>query len=188
MTVCVCATASSSCTKASSQIGRYRLARAGLSVELLRGSTGGRAWLPSILHATSKDERRRLRLPSRRRLLCSQLRMSGWRAEDKDERRGGLLGVRRSRTRFVRSPVRLTNAGKSTVGSDQPDLSLETLSNDLVHVLAKVFPDRAQAPSLILVGHSMVREYLSCDDARREGRSSPMRAIGFRRTSRLSSA
>ncbi|KAG8903602.1 Protein with carboxyl methyl esterase activity [Tulasnella sp. 403] len=35
------------------------------------------------------------------------------------------------------------------------DLSIETLTNDLVNLLQTVFPDPANAPSLLLLGHSM---------------------------------
>ncbi|GAA5876754.1 hypothetical protein JCM8547_002037 [Rhodosporidiobolus lusitaniae] len=43
------------------------------------------------------------------------------------------------------------SAGESTT----VDLSLQTQSNDLYELLKAVYPDRAEAPSLVLVGHSM---------------------------------
>lgn len=50
-------------------------------------------------------------------------------------------------------------AGKSVVDQARagpPDLSLDRLANDLVALLKTMFPVRAEAPSLVLVGHSMV--------------------------------
>lgn len=37
------------------------------------------------------------------------------------------------------------------------DMSLESMSDDLVRVLKSMFPKREEAPSFVLVGHSMVR-------------------------------
>lgn len=56
-------------------------------------------------------------------------------------------------------------AGKTTVDGDRqgaPDLSLETLSADLVALLKAMFPVREQAPAFVLVGHSMVSRSRAC--------------------------
>ncbi|KAG0141305.1 hypothetical protein CROQUDRAFT_664032 [Cronartium quercuum f. sp. fusiforme G11] len=51
--------------------------------------------------------------------------------------------------------------GSSRIGSsatgppDPPDLSLSTLANDMVSLLKMLYPNRADAPSLVLIGHSM---------------------------------
>ncbi|GAA5944191.1 hypothetical protein JCM1841_006436, partial [Sporobolomyces salmonicolor] len=39
--------------------------------------------------------------------------------------------------------------------TEQPKMALENLADDLVRLLKVVWPDRAEAPSVILVGHSM---------------------------------
>lgn len=39
---------------------------------------------------------------------------------------------------------------------EQPSLDLESMSGDLVKLLKTMFPNRDEAPGLILVGHSMV--------------------------------
>lgn len=57
------------------------------------------------------------------------------------------------------NPTPLDLAGKSAVDQARdgpPDLSLNRLSADLVSLLKTMFPVRAEAPSLVLVGHSMV--------------------------------
>ncbi|CAH7683122.1 Alpha/Beta hydrolase protein [Phakopsora pachyrhizi] len=48
--------------------------------------------------------------------------------------------------------------GSSRVGNGQtgpPDLSLETLSNDLVGLLETMYPNRNDSPDFVLIGHSM---------------------------------
>jgi hypothetical protein len=44
-----------------------------------------------------------------------------------------------------------------TEGDEQYTLTLDRMSNDLVDVLRELLPDRATAPKVLLVGHSMVR-------------------------------
>lgn len=49
--------------------------------------------------------------------------------------------------------------GKTKVTKDangKLDMSLETMSDDLVRLLKEMFPTKAKAPSVVLIGHSMV--------------------------------
>lgn len=52
--------------------------------------------------------------------------------------------------------------GPTASSSPAPALSLTNLSADLVRVLKAFFPDRQAAPSLLLIGHSMVRAIRRC--------------------------
>lgn len=55
--------------------------------------------------------------------------------------------------------TRITSSSTREHGEhdEQPEMSLESLSSDLVSLLKTMFPDRATAPAFLLVGHSMVR-------------------------------
>ncbi|KAL4251327.1 Protein phosphatase methylesterase 1 [Abortiporus biennis] len=44
---------------------------------------------------------------------------------------------------------------KDAVTAEQEDLSIDTLTNDLVNLVSTVFPDPSKAPSLLLIGHSL---------------------------------
>ena len=51
------------------------------------------------------------------------------------------------------------STGKTTVAKDEDgnlDMSLEALSDDHVRLLKEMFPVKTEAPSVVLIGHSMV--------------------------------
>ncbi|KAG8959067.1 Protein with carboxyl methyl esterase activity [Tulasnella sp. 419] len=52
-------------------------------------------------------------------------------------------------------PIDSTPATQGSTSATQVDLSIETLTDDLVNLLTTVYPDPSLAPAFVLVGHSM---------------------------------
>jgi hypothetical protein len=61
-----------------------------------------------------------------------------------------------------------------TEGEEQYSLTLDRMSNDLVDVLRELLPDRATAPKVLLVGHSMVRHWTATRSSLTRDRAGPL--------------